>query len=490
MAGITNSGFNRKTLTEILESLSANAKQQFGQDFNTDDDSVFKQLSGPFSIELDEIWQQTEAAYSAYTQAGAEGVHLDNFYAFRGVGRLDSAPSTDNLMVGTDDNLADPFTLTNTRFTSPFDVTYEQTNGTDTIGVDNTRAYRILVDDLQNNTTYQVSIADSSGTTQTVGVGVTDDASKIPALNAIRTHIITHRSDITGNIFIDSTGLYVGYSSATEFNITASTFNLSLDPFAGRRYSLVPIRSLERGVQSGEDESIYTINPTFTGFVEAQGGGSFFVGRNVETDAEYRLRAQTVINTTGSSSADSIINRIVSQTNATEVVVFENPTDAPTTEVPQSYAIHIIVFGGTPADIGQAIFDTVPLNISMFGSTAVQVPNNSGTNTTVRYSPVDEVSLTFRLDYDTTDDSLLTTEEQTLIQNAVVNYTNNLNIGGDLQIFPLQSIIVTALPAGRLSALTVNVRETISGSFQTTDYVADFDEILRTLQGNINFLKV
>lgn len=486
MAGLSTTGFTRKTLAQLLDTASANARNTFGNDLNTSDDSVFRQIYGPLSQELDTLWQELQATYSAYTKAGAEGIHLDNFYSFVGIQRLDAAQATETILVGSDGTTPDPTVIAPPRFSNEFGVGFTLTGNT-TIGADNTYAYRILIGDLAINTSYTVTLSTTAGVTQTLNVATTNEASRLTALSQIRTFILTTRPDLSTLMVLDSTGLYVGYENTTTFEIPSISFNLTLSPFAGRRYSRFDVRSENRGLQEGRDRDTYSINPTFTGFQEAIGAGAFFRGRNVETDAQYRARAERDINTvvSDSSTAQSIANEVERQAGVVDTAIYENPTNAATTTVPSPYAVHVLAFGGSSADIAAAILRRIPLNIQTVGSSSVQVNNNAGTNVNVRFSFATQIPLDFRIDYDTVDDTLLTISEEGTLRTTIINFVNALGIGQQLNIFTLQSAIVTALGVNRLSALTVNVRQTGNPTYQTTNFMATFEQILRQVDPTV-----
>jgi hypothetical protein len=489
MAGLTDTGFTRKTLSEILASIKQNAQNEFGTDFNTGDDSVFLQLAGPFSVEADELWQGSEAAHSAYTKNGAEGLHLDNLFTFFGITRLDSAASAGTLFISTDTTLVDPTTLVGTTITSSLAEKFSQTNASDTIGKDNTFGYTVLTTDLALSTAYQLDITDDNGSPQSTTLTVTDESSKQTWLADAKTFIELHRADTIGKIFLDSTGIYVGHSSATVFDPTPTSVVMFFTPAVGTRFGKVNITGLERKTTNILENDVYTITPSFTGLVEAKGLTGFTTGRNVETDAEYRARAARLQNVQEQSSAASIANAVLTS-GATDVVIHENPTDTPTTEVAQAFAYHVIVVGGTDSLIADAILQNAPLNVLSFGAISTVVNNELGTPVTIKHTRATDVDLDIRLDYDTLDDSLLTTAEQNSIRDSIGAYVDAFSIGEDLFVFRVSSLAGSALDADRLISLVVNVRVVGGPTYQQTDFIAAFDDILLLDKTTILFNKV
>ena len=78
MAGLTSTGFTKKTLQEIREDLQAALRAAFGDDINLDADSVFGRLVDNFAKPLADVWEALEAVYHSQYPSTAEGVALDN----------------------------------------------------------------------------------------------------------------------------------------------------------------------------------------------------------------------------------------------------------------------------------------------------------------------------------------------------------------------------------------------------------------------------
>lgn len=497
MSGLESTGFVRKTLQEILSSIKQNAINEFGNDFNVGDDSVFMQLAGPFAVELDNIWQAAEAAYDSYTVNGAEGVHLDNYLSFFGITRLDASPSEGTVFVASNTAvLVDPTVISGSQFTDSLGNIYVQKNASDTIGKDNTFAYKVAVNDLALSTTYNLTIRSTSGALETTAISVTDEASKQAALAAIKTHVETHRVDLVGKTYIDISGVYIGFDDAgMTYDPPVTSIEMYFDIPVGTRYSKIQVVSTENKFYSINEDSKFSINPTYSGYLSARAVGGFTTGSNVETDAEYRIRANAIVNTQLQSSAVSIVSAIINS-GADDAIIYENPTDTPTTEVNQAYAIHPIVLGGNDTLIAEAIYSTIPVNISMLslanGATVSESVSSGlgGVPVEITFSRASEVVLQTRLDYTTSSGTSLTTVEQDAVKEALASYIATLGISDNFNILRTINTVLSALSTNRLTALVVNVKEISEPTFQQTDYVAEFNEILRLPSANIAFSQV
>ena len=99
MAGVTEYGFVRKTLQEILTSMKTNVKTKLGSGWNVETGTIEDQFISVFAEECDEVWQGLEGVVSSNTVSGAEGSYLDDVYARQGVYRQDKTKGGGNIIL-------------------------------------------------------------------------------------------------------------------------------------------------------------------------------------------------------------------------------------------------------------------------------------------------------------------------------------------------------------------------------------------------------
>ncbi|MEQ6856062.1 baseplate J/gp47 family protein [Lysinibacillus capsici] len=85
--GLTKEGFKRKTYEELLNSMSAKAKEKFGQDANVSERSVLGILIRIMAWFMSLLWQDLEHTYHSGYRKTAEGVQLDMLLPFAGITR-------------------------------------------------------------------------------------------------------------------------------------------------------------------------------------------------------------------------------------------------------------------------------------------------------------------------------------------------------------------------------------------------------------------
>ena len=88
MAGVTEQGFTVKSAAEITADLDAKFVGTFGSQFDTSAESPDGQLIGIVAKLLEDVWQQAEGAYNAYSPSNAYGVGLDKVAEINGITRI------------------------------------------------------------------------------------------------------------------------------------------------------------------------------------------------------------------------------------------------------------------------------------------------------------------------------------------------------------------------------------------------------------------
>lgn len=85
--GVTESGFNRKSFTEIKESLEERAKTLFGNDVDLSKTSPLMKLINSSALELARMWDSAELIYSSAYIDQASGINLERIAKLVGVQR-------------------------------------------------------------------------------------------------------------------------------------------------------------------------------------------------------------------------------------------------------------------------------------------------------------------------------------------------------------------------------------------------------------------
>ena len=158
-----------------------------------------------------------------------------------------------------------------------------------------------------------------------------------PTLMAdIATFFIAHTdASDSANIFIDTNTLYIGYLSTDLVNavgLNAPT-QIYSDKSIGTKHSDINVTAVETGYNEVLVGDIVNVTPTLTfGYVGVTNLTEFFAGSEVETDAEYRDRFNSVLDEATAATRSAIFKRVSDLANVEKVKIYDNPTDTPTAE--------------------------------------------------------------------------------------------------------------------------------------------------------------
>lgn len=169
------------------------------------------------------------------------------------------------------------------------------------------------------------------------------------------------------------------------------------------------------------------------------------VGRNVESDAELRIRREEELRAQGGGSVPAIAAELLRVDGVTAAVVFEN-TGGSTVDGMPPKSIECVVLGGADADIRQTIFDTKAAGIEAHGDVSGTVTDSEGGSHTIAFSrPEDlEVYVVVNLKVNT---SAFPTDGATLVEEALVEWADAYyRIGRDVVASTLYPTILAAAP--------------------------------------------
>ena len=184
-----------------------------------------------------------------------------------------------------------------------------------------------------------------------------------------------------------------------------------------------------------------------------------------QTDPELRAYRSNNTISRGVHTVNAIY-QAVANLNLSHIFVENNDTDATVDGVP-ARTIHVIVEGGNRQEIAQAIFNNIPAGTPTFGAITEVVLDDKLHPHNINFDrPLDvvvevtaQVSIATGAPSDTLD----------LVQQAIIDYVNNLNVGEDLDWSTLFCPIL-AVPYVKVTSITTALD---GGSHGTTPIVID-----------------
>lgn len=202
-------------------------------------------------------------------------------------------------------------------------------------------------------------------------------------------------------------------------------------------------------------------------------------GTNAETDAAFRARAVISTLLPSQTTFNATLAAVAAVAGVTRSTGYNNPNDYADSYGNPPHSITIVVQGGTPADIAQAIYDNYGLGAQTNGTTTVEVTDaQSGQLQPISFDIATETNIYVTLNIAPLAQPV-TSATTSAVQTAIVAYLNSLNIG---QVVSIAALYATAMAqAGNLAQPNFSVISIAAGTSPsptgTSDIVIAFDAV-------------
>jgi uncharacterized phage protein gp47/JayE len=388
--GVTPSGFLKKTLADLLNEIESDERANISPTLNLLATSVFGQLNGIYGDKLRELWDVAEAVYRSQYPDSADGEALDQVSSITGATRL---PATKSAIVLDRIHLDDGVSLPAGRLVSVgtagarFKTTTSATNSTGAPA------------------TFSV-LAESEDYGPILGLASTIDAIQTPvsgwksnsALTCDNAEPYALNDGDTLDIKVDGGLVQTVTFNAGDFvdinNATASEVASVIDSAlagGGALAALTKVRIFTDEAGSGNSvQVIGGTGNTALGFVTTliKGFNSLdaTLGRDVETDASFRLRRIELLRITGAGTLEAIRAKVRELDDVLQAFIFENVTMVVDSNGLPPKSFEVVAAGGDDQEIADAIWLTKPAGIETFGSVAKTVIDTMGFLHTINFS--------------------------------------------------------------------------------------------------------
>ncbi len=249
---------------------------------------------------------------------------------------------------------------------------------------------------------------------------------RLPAMKATGSVVFSRSTPASSDILIPA-GTRVATADGSVVFKTTQPATLT----AGNTSVSAPIEAIVAGASGNVAANTITkiIDP-ISGIESVNNPEPTSGGRDVESDAAFRLRIKTTIQSLGKGTLDAIVAKVRSVEGVKSVRIEENDTMNDYTGQgglpPKSF--RVFVWGGDDSAVAQAIFDAKPVGIQPYGSvsaTAYDLDGNPHTVYFERPTPV-EIYVSAQV---TTDGTDVTVQE---IKDAIKAYFDTLSLGDDV----------------------------------------------------------
>lgn len=502
MAGLTEYGFTRKTLQEILTSMKRNLRSELGDDWNIQTGSIEDQFLSVFAEEADQCWQGLEGIYSSQTIDGAEGIYLDDVLTQQGVYRKGRTASSGKAIVfsdyatvllGSQINTAATVSATNT-------LTYSVQ---DTVTIDNyMSAYKLAASQLSLGVEYTISVYNVRNPVVSQFTWTpTSETNKNTMLQKFAEFVNETINDKPSLAYFDPVlrTTFVGFNQATglpqPFN--RGELYVTSTPRVGSLGHTMFLQTDTLGFYPLSANGLTNLSPTYVGYQSVINGDDFNAGSDVQTDAEYRLAAINIKESSVAGTSDSVVAGLLRLDGVVDARIYENPTedfvyDVSGKTVNEPYTYNVAVLGGDDSAVAQVILDKSPLNTKRYGNYIAIATDTKGQSVSINMTRVGYFDCELEVSYKTKDNSVLTEQEKVDISNNLQQAISELVIGDSIPRSLMEAVTFQSVSFSRLSKVSVRLKDLteVSSEFTTEDLQSDHDEKPRLLLDKIQFKRM
>jgi uncharacterized phage protein gp47/JayE len=458
MAGLDEQGLTIKTLVEIQAEVDEALKSIFGNQINTLPQSVFGQLKDIFAEREALIWELTESVYNSQYPDTAQGTSLDNIGVLTALSRFpaDFSRVIGQALFGTPGTIVPIGTF----FSVASDPTTRlSTEAEITLGAGTNEVQDIDFSAVPTSGLFTINFDGQI----TASINWDDDATAVQtALNNLSN---LSGVTVTGDFTAGFTITFDGSDGLQPQNILVENTNTLdsggaiaitiVETISGVFQAQVNCIADETGAKVVNAETLTVIDNPIAGLDSVFNPSDAILGRDEETDAEYRLRRQNRVVTSKAGTTEAIRNAILKLNEDTDLIpiqtalVFDNKTLAVDFRGLPAKSFEAFVYqeGGTDTrddEIAQAILVSQPAGIESHGDLPFVLQDSQGFDQTVKFSRPTEVDIYVILDLST--NASYPADGDTQVKNTLVTWGSSLGVGQDVIVFPTLVAQLDAIP--------------------------------------------
>lgn len=418
MAGITASGFTRKTLPEILQTMNDKHVARYGSAWVPDTNNPLYNLMVIYAEEASDLWEAQQQSYDARFPKGATDVSLDNVCDMVDIQRIDAAKSSVSLeftgLVGTvvPSGTALKVSGTEDRFFTTTSKTLLATQFSD---------ITLSISSVVNSTVYSLTVNNTV-------VSITSSGSA--TANSILVQLLAALSVITNCTCTMPT--------STTLRINVTEINSVLPIIVGARIAIDSVSDIVtaeaefEGVVKAPIGTLNTLLVPISGITSVNNLTAATEGREEETDDELRIRRYDSVQIIGASTNSAITANVRNLDGVVAAFIIENKTFTTDVDGRPAKSFEVVVDGGDTQEIAQVIWDYHPVGIESTGDITRTVFDIDDMPQTIEFSRPVPVYIKSEIDYTKYDEEAFATTGEDGIKAAALAYGQSLNIGNDV----------------------------------------------------------
>jgi len=418
LAGITASGFTRKTLPEILKTMNDKHVARYGSAWVPDTNNPLYNLMVIYAEEASDLWEAQQQSYDARFPKSATDTSLDNVCDMVDIQRIDAAKSSVSLeftgLVGTVIPSGTSLKVAGTedRFFTTSTKTLLATQFSD---------ITLSISSVVNSTVYSLTVDNTV-------VSVTSSGSA--TANSILVQLLAALSVITNCTCTMPT--------STTLRINVTEINSVLPIVVGARIAINSVSDIVTaeaefdGVVKAPIGTLNALLVPISGITSVNNLAAATEGREEETDDELRIRRYDSVQIIGASTNSAITANVRNLDGVVAAFIIENKTYVTDVDGRPAKSFEVVVDGGDTQEIAQTIWDYHPVGIESHGDVTRTVFDIDDLPQTVQFSRPISVYIKLEIDYTKYDEEAFAVTGEDGIKAAALAYGQSLNIGNDV----------------------------------------------------------
>lgn len=433
--GLTDSGFQIKRLQDSLDEIEAALRDGLGNGINLLPTGLLGQIAGIIS-EMDAKNQETlQNIYESQSPSTASGVSLDNITDITLTKRLEATKGTgsgiaygDLGTVITAGSIISVSGNSSAKFVTLNDETLaagtDEVQDIDFSAVPDAGAWTLTFDGQE---TTSLAYNDNATAIQSALNGLSNLSGVTVSGNYTSGFTVTFSgSDGQQDQLLLQSGTNTLTHTSTQVNLTFAETTKGVLPNVS-----IDVEAQDAGLINAYADTLTVIETPISGWLSFNNDADIAPGKEVETDAELRLRRRQTLALPGSATTAAIRSKILTLDEVNFCKVFENATSSVDGSGRPAHSIAAVVDGGDNQDIFDAILSSKAGGIETYGSTSGTSTDSQGIDHTIKFSrptPID-IYLTLTL---TKDSTFPSGGDDTIKDNIVAFALENFQIGDDV----------------------------------------------------------
>jgi uncharacterized phage protein gp47/JayE len=434
-SSLTLQGYQLTKLEDIKAGVESDLKSALGPGINLIPTQLLGQVVGIVSERMALIHELGQDVYNSQYPSTANGISLDNVVAITGIKRLPGIPSTVTVIASGVLGTVIPQGSQASVEGNP-DALFETTNIHE-IGAGVDEVQEITFDAVPDAGAFTLIFDGEETASIPFGAVALDVETALNNLSGLST--VSVSGDFTNGFEITFTGAD-GEQPQPAITEGANTLMDGINPvvisFAETTPGVFPnvemdMVATEIGPTQAFAGTLTVIETPIAGWESVTNPLDAVLGRDIETDAELRIRRTLSLANPGTATVEAIRSRILQIADVKAAVVYENITMETDMSGRPPKSFEAVVLGATDQEIADLIWAVKPAGIESYGSELVVIVDSQGFVHNIEFSRPVEKIINLELTV-TTDVNFPVNGDLAIVENLLDYAQKNLSIGDDV----------------------------------------------------------